>query len=132
MTPGSPIVAAMYATPPITRSAPTTAPIRSMLSTPFWNGMTTPPFATSGRIAAAALSVSQSLTAKQDDVGGREARRIVGDRGPRERDVTERAPDREPALAHRGEMPAARDERDVVPRLREPARRSIRRRRRRP
>ena len=35
MTPGSAIVAAMYATPPNTCSAPTTAPIRSMLSTPF-------------------------------------------------------------------------------------------------
>jgi hypothetical protein len=35
MTPGSAIVAAMYAAPPITPAAPTTAPIRSMLSTPF-------------------------------------------------------------------------------------------------
>ena len=65
ITPGSAIVAAMYAAPPMTCAAPTIEPTRSMLSTPFWKGMTTPPPASSGRIAAAAISVSQSLTANR-------------------------------------------------------------------
>ena len=52
-------------------------------------------------------------------IGRPEGRRVVGDRGARKLNIAQHTLDREPALAHRGEMAAARDERDVVPALRE-------------
>ncbi len=72
------------------------------------------------------------LDREQDDVGRREARRIVGDGGSRERGVAERALDgRARARASRRDAGRARRTRRRAPPARA-ARRSIRRRRRRP
>jgi hypothetical protein len=60
------------------------------------------------------------LDREQHDVGRGKRARIVGDDGTLEMYVAARAAHDEPALAHRGEMRAAGDERDVVARLREP------------
>ena len=92
-----------------------------MLSTPFWNGTTTPP----ARDAAArspppALSVSQSLTANRTTSAGASVAGSSVTLGVGRWTSPSALSTREAALAHRGEMAAARDERDVVPRLREP------------
>ena len=68
----------------------------------------------------AALDVPQ-LDAEHHDVDRRERRRIVASPSTlRKRHVASRALDAQSVLAHRGEMRAARDERDIVARLREP------------
>ena len=58
ITPGSAITDAICATPPITQAAPSTRASVSVLSTPFCNVSTPVPGPISGRLAAAAASVS--------------------------------------------------------------------------
>jgi hypothetical protein len=79
--------------------APTTAPIRSMLSTPFWNGMTCAPRFDERPDRGRCASVSHSLTAKSTSRRSR-ARRIVDERRLRDVDVTVAPAHGEPALAH--------------------------------
>ncbi|MNC86840.1 hypothetical protein D3C83_25240 [compost metagenome] len=62
MTPGASISAEANASPPITRSAPTTDPMRCGPSTPFCRLMQTPPWDSSGSMSSAASSVSNSFT----------------------------------------------------------------------
>ena len=121
MTPGSRIVAAMYAMPPSTRSSPTSRRRMSGASTPFWNGTTTPPFASSGAICLAAASTSHSFTQNiATSHGGIAAMSSVNVRIG-DRRVACAAFDDEPALAQRGQVLAAREERDLVARLRKAA-----------
>ena len=62
MTPGASMLAAIQVAAPSTRSAPTTAPIRSAASIPFWSPSTTVSGPSSGSAAAAAPSMAPALT----------------------------------------------------------------------
>ena len=64
MTPGASIVANTWATPPSTWPGPRMRASLSSLSTPFWMESTPVPGPTTGRIASAALSVSNDFTQK--------------------------------------------------------------------
>ena len=55
------------------------------------------------------------LDGEEDAVGAAERGRVVTRAHGPKLDVAELAPDREAVLAHRLEMPAARDEADLVP-----------------
>ena len=110
------------------------APMRSMLSTPFWNGIDDAAAAQrAARPAAAALSVSQSLTANSTTSTRRERRRVVGDRRPsRQCDVAVRAlRPRDRARASRRDARRARRTRRRA-RPARASRRNSRRRRPRP
>ena len=61
-TPGSRIVAAMYAIPPRTRCGGSARARISGAATPFWNGIATPPPASKGASCGATVSTSHSLT----------------------------------------------------------------------
>ena len=90
MTPGSPIVAAMYATPPSTCAAPSTRRSAPALPTPFWNGIADAAPATSGAICAAAVSTSHSLTQNITTSTGAMAAGSSVASGVRELDVAQR------------------------------------------
>ena len=100
----------------MTRSAPSTADNRSTLSTPFWNVMRRLSGPSSGRAAAAAVSVSHSLTANSTMSTGPDLGGIVGDVWLRQMQVAVHALDLEAVLGDRIAMGAARDEEDIVAR----------------
>ena len=88
-------------------------------ATPFWNGIATPPLREQRReLRRHGLHIPQ-LDAKHHDVAGADLREVVGEARRANGRVAEAAFDDESAVAQRGEMPAARDERHVVARLRE-------------
>ena len=62
ITPGASSVAKTYAAPPSALPAPSTASIRSSLSTPFWSERTAVSGPTTGRSRSAAASVSNDFT----------------------------------------------------------------------
>jgi hypothetical protein len=119
MTPGALIVAAMYATPPSTRSLPSSRRRISGASTPFWNGMTTPPFATSGASCGRGVLDVPQLYRQHRDVDRPRVRNALDRLRRCDREIPARALDAQSRAADGLQVPPARDERHVRARLRE-------------
>src|SRR5471030_1845700 len=112
MTPGSAMTADTYDTPPAVCDAPIARVNVPIVSTPFWKPMTTVSGPMSGGSSASAPSVSYSLTAKKTTSAGPDGRVALRFHA-REVDVAFRAVYPQTARAHRLEVRAAREKRDV-------------------
>ena len=120
ITPGSMMCEAMRATPGTTLLAPTILPMRSALSTPFWNVNTVAPPATSAFRLSAAVSVSPSLTAKMMASAAGISRGIGHHLHRFQVQLADVAVEAQAVLAHRRQVRAARHERHVVAGRRQP------------
>ena len=121
MTPGSAITADTYDTPPAVCAAPTARVSVPTVSTPFWNPTTRVSGPMSGGSIASAPSVSYSFTAKNDDVDRADRGRIAFRLDARQVEIALRAVDAKAARAHRLEVRAAREKRDVGAGRRQPS-----------